>query len=117
MILLWAFVLIWIVLAILVVVIMRKLGHSKKVVLASRTSVVRAEALAEAAEQSADRITGVAETALEQTGKALNVAQEINKVSGQMDELLGYVTTDAAKLDNGKHKKNLRVVGDEEGAA
>jgi hypothetical protein len=109
-----AFVIVCLVLGVLVVVIMRKLGGSKKVVLAARVNTARAEATAEAAKAQTDRITDVAEQAMGQTGKALDVAQEIHKVSEQMDELLGYVTTDADKLDNGKHRKNLRVVGDEE---
>jgi hypothetical protein len=106
-----AFVVVLLVLGVLVVVIVRKLGASKKVVLAARVNTVRAEATAEAAKAQTGRITGVAEQALGQTDRALDVAQEIHKVSAQMDELLGFVVTDA---DNAKHRKNLRVISQSE---
>jgi hypothetical protein len=61
----------------------------------SSTSLQRAKARADASGARADayqdvaeRITGMAENAVAQTGAALHVAQQIDKVSTQMDALM-----------------------------
>jgi hypothetical protein len=97
-----------VVVAIMVVVLIRRVGHSQHLVHITRTDKVRAEARAEAAEHTADRITGVAEN-------ALDVASEIKKVSGQMDVLLEHVGLDDEPSSNrGKHVRELHVVSDEQ---
>lgn len=101
------------VLAFLVVLIFRRLGRSQKLVRTIRVDAVRAQARATAATESADRITGVAEQAVQQISDALEIARLIETVDGKVDALLGYVTVDADKLDNGKHRRNLRVINDE----
>jgi len=47
-----------------------------------------AQSRADAYQRTADRMIGVAENAVTQTGQALDVAQEIKKVSVQMDSLM-----------------------------
>jgi hypothetical protein len=97
-----------VVVVIMVLLLMRRVGHSQSLVSMTRTDKVRAEARAEAAEDAADRITGVAEN-------ALDVASEITKVSSQMDLLLGHVGIDEEPTSNrGKHVRDLHVVSDEQ---
>lgn len=96
--------------AALFVVIIRRLGRSQKLLRITRTDSVRANARAEANERMVDRATDVAEQALEQTGKALDVATVIQQVDAKVDELLGFVTGESAEPTHGKHASNLRVV-------
>lgn len=114
-----AFLGVVVVLAVFSVVIIRKLGASKRVVLATRTNAVRADARAQAAVESADRITGVAQAAVQQVSDALDVAKEIHKVSEQMDLLIGHVGADQPVQPNrGRHSRPdlraIRYAGDEE---
>lgn len=83
------------------VIVVRRLGKSKSMVLATKTDAVRARALAEAAERTADRITGVAEN-------ALDVAGEIHNVSRKVDTLLDHATGEQP----GRGRHALRAVPD-----
>lgn len=74
----------------------------------SNTSLQRARARADASGARADayqdvaeRITGMAENAVAQTGAALHVAQQIDKVSTQMDALMYRVAE--SETPRGRH--------------
>jgi hypothetical protein len=92
----------------LFVVIVRRLGRSQKLLRITRTDAVRANAKADANAQVVDRVTNVAELALQHTGEALHVAAVIEEVNDKMDELLGFVTGEIPT--GGKHAANLRVI-------
>ena len=96
---------------ILFVVLIRWLSTSKHVVFTTRADLVRAQARADAAERNASAANArqmhaarLASNAVAVTGQALDVARRIDKVSRQMDALIGYVTDDPADLAiRGRH--------------
>lgn len=100
----WITASVCLIVAIAIVVVVKKLANAKNVMLIGRVDSQRARA--QAAERVAFRVTDVAD-------KAVTVALEIQAVSGKVDELLEHVTGEPKR---GKHE--LRVVRDgQEGAA
>jgi hypothetical protein len=91
--------------------VVRRLGKSQRLMNASRIGTVRAMARADAAERAAGiaheqhtQAARLAADAVATTRSALYVARQISKVSGQMDELMGYVTSDRAESPiQGRH--------------
>ena len=86
------------------VVIMRKLGASRHVAVTGRIDLVRAKARTEAAERAVSAANArqmhaarLAENAVIVTQEALSFARQIDKVSGQMDALIDYVTDDRGR--------------------
>jgi hypothetical protein len=80
-------------------VAMYRLVKSKNLMVVARVDSARAQARAEAAEQAAmmaeqqrAEAAGLAAESVAHTGQALLIARQIDKVSAQMDVLLGCVT-------------------------
>jgi hypothetical protein len=92
--------------AIVIVLVVLKVTNAKNVMLQGRIDSNRARA--QAAERVAFRVTGVAETAVNE------VALKMRKVSGQMDALMDHVGIEPSAPRMGKHE--LRVLpGNKEG--
>src|SRR5262245_13635808 len=78
---------------------------------ARRVDLLRAQTRADAAERNASAANArqmhaarLASNAVAVTGQALDVARRIDKVSRQMDALIGYVTDEPAELSlQGRH--------------
>jgi hypothetical protein len=99
------------------ILLVRRLGRSRHLIRAARTDAVRWQARAEGIDRQAKRMVDVTNQALEQTGVALEVAREIEKVSDQMDQLLGLVVGESAEQPappgSGRHARTeLHVISD-----
>lgn len=103
------------VIGIMILVLIRKLGHSKSLVQTTRISAARSEAKALSAKEAADKLGNIAEHALGQTDDALAIASVIKSVDGKVDELLAHVST-PDQPQQGKHARRieLRIVQDGE---
>lgn len=94
------------VIAIVIVVAIRRVVNANKQMFTTRVMAERAKVRAETAEHTAERIVDVAENAIARTGEALSVARKIDKVSEQMDALMTHVAIDSADVPStGKHAR------------
>jgi hypothetical protein len=88
----------------------RKLRKANAVVLVTKTDAARSRARAEAAEHTATRTFGVAESALDVAGQILLVDAKVDVVDEKVTELLEHAGKDLAPL--GRHARGLHVVRD-----
>lgn len=82
-------------LAVGIVVIVRRLVKSKAQLMDTRIGYTRMQSYAQAARSAYQREAHIADTAMQQAAQALHVAQKIDIVSDQMDFLVGLVSGDA----------------------
>jgi len=93
-------------LTIAILVLIRRLTRANYGMKTTTIKLTQANAKADAARQQAEQVAGLAKDAVAQTGEALHVARQIDKVSDQMDVLMEHVAADQPELPgHGKHAR------------